>query len=995
MSGFCRWGWVAAGLAGSTVAAGAQTAPVLEVFNATMTQIVLRWTDDRNDVAAYELLRDASPAFPNPVAYGFTNGSSAFRHKLFADTDRGRDRESPRNKFRGDPADGRPALDTNVVYYYRLKAAMAGGEERWSGVVAARVSGPVRGVEGDLWADVVIGQPDFGQNSLRKTSASSVLRPGGLLHDRLHNKMFVADMNHNRILGFDRNEYRVEATRGKNAPRSTVARHVSGPVFETRENPRRPADRVFGQPGPDGYSAVNGDDATLQKYPHRSRAGADTLALISPGQISMTETVESLKMAVDAAGNLYAPDPYNHRVLRYDRPFASDTVADHVWGQADFEGNQPNRGEPQPAANTLRLSGEPLPHVGVSVDGEGHLWVADRDNNRVLRFPNVNGVPAGEADLVLGQPDFISSAVGDGIDLARLRRPTDVETDPVRKRIYVCDLAPDGSGRLLMFAPPFHNGMAATRRIPGAMNPDGRCIYQLRMDVRTPGIWLRYQFGDAALLNPETGEIRRYLKTANSHVDGNLDFDAEGNLFAVSKMFWSSPEHMVFRRDAPAFTNRTAVFSGAETPSADTLGQNRGGVVFGRQFVVADHYRLLAYNDYSALTNGHAADVVWGQNSFTQFNNPFIRFSYPAVDSKNRRLWVVQDLHAKQTLLAFDYPLTPTSKPVHEIAIADASPLALPVLGGGKLALNSADPHPFAFDPSGETAWIADPVNSRVVRLSGVQPGQRPVVDIVLGQPDGQGTRPNRGRISRQWIHTIWGLRDDVAILKFKVPPLPGKRSASRTPVFVRHATEKDVFHFHDHLSPEDIEALRHAARPDQEFHALYAFTMGYAPAADTLSFPQYVAVDRHGNLYVADSGWEGGNTNMRLLAWNKRSLPDRPRQAVFGLPADRVFGTGGRFDLRGAWSDDPICQPQKPALAPDRDVMVVGMNPYVEGQRFPLVWLDPLDDPVPQFALGDYMSRSEIAEFDREGNLYVSDQNWSRILVYKKPFKNLAPPAP
>src|SRR5438128_2487525 len=39
---------------------------------------------------------------------------------------------------------------------------------------------------------------------------------------------------------------------------------------------------------------------------------------------------------VDAAGNLYVADSVNGRVLEYDSPLTTDTVADRVFGQPDF-----------------------------------------------------------------------------------------------------------------------------------------------------------------------------------------------------------------------------------------------------------------------------------------------------------------------------------------------------------------------------------------------------------------------------------------------------------------------------------------------------------------------------------------------------------------------------------------------------------------------------------------------------------------------------------
>src|SRR5437899_950125 len=40
-------------------------------------------------------------------------------------------------------------------------------------------------------------------------------------------------------------------------------------------------------------------------------------------------------VAVDRAGNVYVADASNNRVLEYDAPLATDTIADRVFGQAD------------------------------------------------------------------------------------------------------------------------------------------------------------------------------------------------------------------------------------------------------------------------------------------------------------------------------------------------------------------------------------------------------------------------------------------------------------------------------------------------------------------------------------------------------------------------------------------------------------------------------------------------------------------------------------
>ena len=85
-------------------------------------------------------------------------------------------------------------------------------------------------------------------------------------------------------------------------------------------------------------------------------------------------------------------------------------MADEVWGQSDFSGNLCNQGAAAPTASTLCFTVGTFSAGGVALDATGNLWVADNGNNRVLRFPKnlITGVIAKTADLVLGQPDFVS-----------------------------------------------------------------------------------------------------------------------------------------------------------------------------------------------------------------------------------------------------------------------------------------------------------------------------------------------------------------------------------------------------------------------------------------------------------------------------------------------------------------------------------------------------------------------------------------------------------
>ncbi len=94
------------------------------------------------------------------------------------------------------------------------------------------------------------------------------------------------------------------------------------------------------------------------------------------------------------------------------------------------------------------------PH-GVALDSLGNLWVADAASNRVVRFspPLSNGM---NASLVVGHPNFTVS--GASTSQNGLRAPIAVAFDS-SGNLWVADYA---NSRVLRFAPPFSNGMAAS-----------------------------------------------------------------------------------------------------------------------------------------------------------------------------------------------------------------------------------------------------------------------------------------------------------------------------------------------------------------------------------------------------------------------------------------------------------------------------------------------------------------------------------------------------
>ena len=177
------------------------------------------------------------------------------------------------------------------------------------------------------------------------------------------------------------------------------------------------------------YIADTGHHRLLgwQQWPEADNTPADWIIgqpdFFYEGRNAKSEvTASSLNVptGVAACGNALAvADAWNHRVLIWhEAPRASHTPADVVLGQENFSDAESNRCQADPTPATLFWP------YGVHWDG-ARLWVADTGNRRVLMWnslPAKNGQPA---NLVLGQPDFISRNENGGgaPDAASMRWP--------------------------------------------------------------------------------------------------------------------------------------------------------------------------------------------------------------------------------------------------------------------------------------------------------------------------------------------------------------------------------------------------------------------------------------------------------------------------------------------------------------------------------------------------------------------------------------------
>lgn len=202
-------------------------------------------------------------------------------------------------------------------------------------------------------ANLVLGQPDFNSATvLVSTSSFAFSYPTAVIVDPVTRKVFVSDFGNDRVLRF-----------------SSAAALVNGNAAEA----------VLGQPSFTGNTSA----------------------------VSQTRMSLPGGLFLDHLGRLWVADTFNNRVIMFNAASSRSSLppADMVLGQPNFI--------TKTSDTTDKKMHEPL---GVWVDSNDTLWVADSGNHRVLRFDTVTNNPIQDsaADAVLGQANFTTGARGSG-----------------------------------------------------------------------------------------------------------------------------------------------------------------------------------------------------------------------------------------------------------------------------------------------------------------------------------------------------------------------------------------------------------------------------------------------------------------------------------------------------------------------------------------------------------------------------------------------------
>jgi DNA-binding beta-propeller fold protein YncE len=551
-------------------------------------------------------------------------------------------------------------------------------------LIALASAPPARAAARDTVADRVLGQRGFG-TAIPYFVDGTALDAADIAIDRstVPNRVYVASPDLNRVLGW-----------------SDLGRFRAG----------APADLVLGQP-----SVFDGSSGS-------SFFGC-------PAPASATTFCAPDRVAVDPAGNLYVVDAYNFRVLEFDRPFATDRVADRVFGQASFTARK------VPVPRPLNYPAD------LAVDARGNLWVVDpAGSRRILEYdaPVSRGTgPDPTPDRIIAAATEAACAIGAP---ARPCLPASLELSS-QGDLYVLDLGVARSSRRLVYQLPLTTDLKADFTLA----PEQTAGYL----VPQPGVF------DAAgnLVFLAYGQVWRYpapigptttAELLSPQLDigfiGRPALDSQGNLY-VASYETGHQDNFVYVVDPPFQAVAARVGSeykttrGLAAPAILAIDRSASP---NHLYVVDAYSRILGWRDAEGFANGAAADLVLESNPggactaaadhFCPYGSLFTRGGL-AVDSHGN-LWMADvDNHRVLEL----------HRPFESDAVADR------VLGqGGSFTSNACNlggvsarslcfPGALAFD-SKDHLYVADLENHRVLLFE--HPETDDAATKVFGQPD-------------------------------------------------------------------------------------------------------------------------------------------------------------------------------------------------------------------------------------------------------------------
>ncbi|SHO42720.1 NHL repeat protein (modular protein) [Nitrosotalea sinensis] len=463
-------------------------------------------------------------------------------------------------------------------------------------------------------ASHVLGQSSFTTNVNIVTAHGQQL-PNNLAFDSSGN-LWVTDTSNNRILKYPSSSL---STNGASA--TVELGQPSGTAF-TSGTANNGGISASSLDSPQGIAFSSGNlwvaDNTNNRvlmYPSSSLSTNGASATVELGQPSGTAFTSNTSnnggvfvnslyapngLAFDSSGNLWVADAGNNRILKYPSSSLSTNGA-----SATVELGQPSgTAFTSGTANNGGISASSLDSPScLAFDSSGNLWVADADNNRILKYPSSSlSTNGASATVELGQPSgtaFTSNTGNNGgLSASTLSFPNCLAfdssgnlwvTDTANRRVLMypsSSLSTNGASATVELGQPSGTAFTSNTANNGGLSASS-LSYPEGIAFSSGNLWVADGGNNRVLMYPSSS-----LSTNGASATVELG-----------------------QPSGTAFTSGTANNGGISASSLDFPQ----GIVFdsSSNIWVADggNHRVVEY--LAPFVNGESASLVLGQSDFT------------------------------------------------------------------------------------------------------------------------------------------------------------------------------------------------------------------------------------------------------------------------------------------------------------------------------------------------------------------------------------------
>lgn len=326
---------------------------------------------------------------------------------------------------------------------------------------------------------------------------------------------------------------------------------------------------------------------------------------ISPNWVEGRELTTPQGIAIDRSASgpiLYIADTGNNRIMAWRNPLAAanGAPADLIIGQRNRFRTGPN------GPGTDYTTGLRVP-TGLTVDSEGNLWVADSNNNRIMRYPKPFEQPADFLfpDVVLGQDSFGGASSGSAGRFPNRGRDT-----CAANTLFLSDLGSNVFRTRMAFDPAGNLWVA---------DPGNNRILRFPSRVLTPG-----NFGpDADLVLGQLDFVSRSAHSGDTRDKSKLFFPSGVTYGADGRLYVSDGRNrvLVYRNPSTIGQNADRILGILVLQQGQTVPPRVNDIQFNtpESLLLADNFLFVADANNHRVVRFNPADS-WAAETPTSFS---------------------------------------------------------------------------------------------------------------------------------------------------------------------------------------------------------------------------------------------------------------------------------------------------------------------------------------------------------------------------------------